>query len=221
MKNTLLLVLLLACTTVLKAQIPYYAPTVGNQKINAYTSVKCRPGINQQETYTTFQYGLGDHVAVGGDLYTALNSSYWGALLRYGTTLAPWLGVGGQLTPSFNLNNSFRFAYLTTALYLNGALTRDRRLFWCSNTFWVLDDEAPDSYVNYEYLGYNVPCGRGTTLTPMVGALHSWRFDQDVSLAAGCYLTRGPWCFYLWGNDFLQSHPRLVVGVEFTLSTNN
>ena len=39
------------------AQIPYFAGTVGDGKLYGYSSVKARPGINQQETYTTFQYG--------------------------------------------------------------------------------------------------------------------------------------------------------------------
>ena len=39
------------------AQIPYFAGTVGDGKLYGYTSVKARPGINHQETYTTFQYG--------------------------------------------------------------------------------------------------------------------------------------------------------------------
>ena len=38
------------------------------------------------------------------------------------------------ITPSFNLNNNFRFSYLTSALYLNGAISRDGNLFWCTNT---------------------------------------------------------------------------------------
>ena len=39
------------------AQIPYFAGTVGDGKLYGYSSVKVRPGINHQETYTTFQYG--------------------------------------------------------------------------------------------------------------------------------------------------------------------
>ncbi|MGX8683461.1 MAG: hypothetical protein ACSW77_06570, partial [Bacteroidales bacterium] len=42
------------------SQIPYYAGTVGNGKLYGYSSLKFRPGQNNQETYTTFQYGLGD-----------------------------------------------------------------------------------------------------------------------------------------------------------------
>ncbi len=73
------------------AQIPYYAGTVGDGKMYTYTSLKSRPGINHQETYTTFQYGLGDHWATGADLYTGPDCAYWGALVRYGHKFCQWL----------------------------------------------------------------------------------------------------------------------------------
>jgi len=58
------------------AQIPYFAGTVGDGKLYGYTSLKCRPGINHQETYSTFQYGLGSEWAAGIDLYTGLGCSH-------------------------------------------------------------------------------------------------------------------------------------------------
>ena len=79
------------------AQIPYYAGTVGDGKMYGYSSVKSRPGINHQETYTTFQYGLGEEVATGIDLYTGPGCAYWGALLRYGHKLNKWFNVGGEV----------------------------------------------------------------------------------------------------------------------------
>lgn len=36
-------------------------------------------------------------------------------------------------------------------------------------------------------------------------------------MAAGCYLTIKHWNIYLWGNDLLKSHPRIVLGVDCTL----
>ena len=116
------------------AQIPYFASTVGDGKLYGYTSLKVRPGINHQETYTTFQYGLGDHFATGLDLYTGPDCSYWGALIRYGYSISKWFNVGMEIIPSFNLNNSFKFSYMTTGLYLNGAISGNGRLFWCTNT---------------------------------------------------------------------------------------
>ena len=50
------------------AQIPYYAGTAGEGKMYGYSSLKVRPGINSQETYTTFQYGINNHLDTGIDL---------------------------------------------------------------------------------------------------------------------------------------------------------
>lgn len=118
---------------------------------------------------------------------------------------------------SFNLNDSFKFSYLTSALYLNGAVSANGRLFWCTNTWWVVNKGAAFTFSNYEYLGYTIPLTNGHSLTPMAGAIHSWKFDCDVDLTAGCYYTLGDWNLYLWGNDFLKSHPRFIVGIDFAL----
>ena len=217
MKKLLVLSVGLIFTTKAIAQIPYFAGTVGNGKLYGYSSLKVRPGINNQETYTTFQYGLGDHFATGIDLYTGKGCAYWGALVRYGLTSNKWFSVGAELTPSFNLNDSFRFSYLTSALYLNGQITHDGRLFWCSNTWWIVRDGERNTYSNYEYLGYTIPLKNGHSITPMAGAIHSWRFDQDIDLAAGFYFTIKRWNLYVWGNDFLERHPRIIIGLDFAL----
>lgn len=101
-----------------KAQVPYFAKAVGQDRMYAYTSMKVRPGINSQETYTTFQYGLSNSLATGLDLYTSNGNSYWGVLMRYGACLSKYFNVGVQVTPSFNLSDNFKFSYLTSALYL-------------------------------------------------------------------------------------------------------
>lgn len=216
MKRVILFYVVLLCSIKAVAQIPYYAGTVGDGKLYGYTSVKARPGINHQETYTTFQYGLGDHFATGVDLYTGPGCSYWGALVRYGLPLSQWFNIGAEVTPSFNLNDSFKFAYLTSALYLNGAISKDGHLFWCSNTWWVVNQGGAPTFSNYEYLGYTINMKNNRSITPMLGAIHSWRFDQDASLAAGFYYTFKNWNLYVWGNDLQKQHPRLVVGLDFT-----
>ena len=76
-KKPVLILTLLLLSLRAVAQIPYYAGTVGNGKLYGYTSVKARPGINHQETYTTFQYGIGNHFATGVDLYTGLHCAYF------------------------------------------------------------------------------------------------------------------------------------------------
>lgn len=217
MKKSFLLFLSLFIIECISAQIPYFSGTVGNNKLYGYTSIKFRPGINAQETYTTFQYGLGNSFAVGVDLSTLKDFANAGVLLRYGHKFSPYFGIGGQLTPSFDLNNNMSFKYLTAALYMNGNILRDGRLFWASNTWWGINRNAANTISQYLYLGYNVKFKNGHSITPMVGEIHSWRFDQDVDIAAGFYYTIKNWNIYLWGNDFLKAHPRVIIGIDFVL----
>ena len=207
MKKIILMLVMTVIVISAKAQVPYFAGTVGDGKLYGYTSLKARPGINAQETYTTFQYGLG----------TGANCSYAGYLFRAGKKISKWFGIGGQITPSFDLNNNFKFSYFTSALYMNGAISKDGNFFWCSNTWWVVNDGADNTLTNWEYLGYAFSLKNGHSITPMVGAIHSWKFDQDVDIAAGLYYSIKSWNIYLWGNDFLKDHPRVVVGVDFAL----
>lgn len=195
--------------------MPYFSGIVGDGRLYGYTSVKFRPGINAQETYTTFQYGVRNYAAAGLDLYTSNGSSYTGFLVRGGYVFNKWFGIGAQLTPSFSLSDNFRFSYLTAALYMNGNITDDGRFFWCSNTWATINDGAADAYTNWEYLGLNIPTVKGQNITPMIGAIHSWKFDQDIDLTIGAYYSIKNWNLYLWSNDLLQSHPRVVIGVDF------
>ena len=217
MRKFIFIFLWLSLSISVFAQIPYFAGTVGDGKLYGYTSLKVRPGINRQETYTTFQYGLGDRFATGIDLYTGPDCAYWGALVRYGMKLSKWFNIGAEVIPSFDLNNRLKFSYLTSALYLNGSITGDGRLFWCTNTWWIVHDGADDTYSNYEYLGYTIPLKNDRSITPMIGAVHSWQFNQDMEPAAGLYFTFKNWNVYLWGHDFLQSHPRFVFGIDFVM----
>lgn len=217
LKRFLTIVMCMLMAAGVAAQLPYFAATVGRDKLYAYTSLKARPGINSQETYTTFQYGLADCLAAGTDLYTGPGSACWGFLVRYGLTLSKRFNVGVQLTPSFDLSDSFSFAYFTNALYLNGAITADGRLFWCSNTWWIVNKGAANTFSNNEYLGYTLRLRNGHSITPMAGVIHSWLFDRDIDLNAGFYYTIKNWSFYLWGSAFLERHPRGVIGVECIL----
>lgn len=201
----------------IKAQIPYFAGTVGNNKLYGYTSIKFRPGINSQETYTTFQYGIGDSFATGLDLYTGASSVYAGILVRYGAKLSPYFNVGAQVTPSFNLNENMSMDYTTAALYMNGNITSNGRLFWVTNTWWGLNRHSSDTISQYIYLGCNIPLKNGHGITPMIGEIHSWKFDQDPDLSLGFYYTLKQWNFYLWGNDFFKENPRVIIGVDFAI----
>ena len=124
------------------AQIPYFSGTVGNNKLYGYTSLKFRPGINAQETYTTFQFGLGDSFATGIDLSTTKGVSYAGVLLRYGKQISPYFGIGGQITPSFDLNDNMSFKYATAALYMNAARYGKNALAICTISDHVLTGEG-------------------------------------------------------------------------------
>ena len=132
------------------AQVPYFAGTVGNNTLYGYTSLRFRPGLNAQETYTTFQYGIGNYTAAGLDLYTSDGSSYAGYLFRVGKKISKWFGVGGQITPSFDLSNNMKFSYLTAALYMNGAISKDGNFFWCSNTWWGVHDGSSFTISNWD-----------------------------------------------------------------------
>ncbi len=216
MKCIYLLFFFLGSSLISIAQIPYFAPTVGNNKLYGYTSLKLRPGINSQETYSTFQYGLGNHFATGADITTAANVAYAGVLFRYGLPINQWFKIGFQVTPSFDLNDSMRFSYLTTAMYLNGAITEDTKLFWVGNTWYGINRNSENTINQYLYLGYTLPLKNSTKITPMLGTIYSWKFNQDADIAMGAYWAIKTYNIYLWGNDFLKSHPRIIVGIDFT-----
>lgn len=216
-KRLLLVVTTLMLMTTVMAQVPYFSGTVGDGKLYGYTSLKIRPGINAQETYTAFQYGIGNYFATGVDLYTGAGTSYMGYLVRAGYKFSKWFGIGGQVTPSFDLNDSMKFSYLTSALYMNGNITDSGRLFWCSNTWWGVNKGAGNTMSQWTFLGYAIPIGKGRSFTPMIGEIHSWKMDSDMDIAAGFYYSVKKWNFYVWGNDFLKVHPRVVVGVDFVL----
>ena len=150
------------------------------------------------------------------DIYTGVGSAYWGFLVRYGLKISPWFGIGAQVTPSFDLKDSFKYCYTTGAIYMNGQITKDGKLFWCSNTWFGLNKDADNTYTSWEYLGYTFKAGKNS-ITPMVGAIHSWKFDQDVDLAVGAYYSIGKFNIYLWGNDFFKDNPRIVAGIDFAL----
>jgi hypothetical protein len=198
------------------AQVPYFAGTVGDGKLYGYTSLKFRPGINSQETYTCFQYGIDDSFSAGTDIYTGIDSAYWGFLVRYGARISPWFNIGAQVTPSFSLNDSFKYSYTTGAIYLNGQITKDGKLFWCSNTWLGFNEGVDNTFTNWEYFGYTINAGKNS-FTPMIGAIHTWKFDGKVDFAIGAYYSIGKFNLYLWGNDILMKNPRLVFGLDFVL----
>lgn len=201
------------------AQVPYFAKAPGDKKLYGYTSAKFRPSINAIESYSTFQYGITDYFAAGTDVYTGSNEAYWGFLFRGGYKFNKWFGIGGTATPSFDMGNNFKFSYFTGGLFMNGAITRDENLFWCTNTWFVVNRDASYTINQFSYLGYAFKIKNGDYITPMIGIDHDWKFKNDPDMAAGFYYTHGPWNFYVWGNDFFKKNPRFVVGIDFKLPT--
>jgi len=219
MKRLLFIISLGLMVALSDAQVPYFAGTAGDGNLYGYTSVKFRPGINALESYTTFQYGITDYFATGVDLYTSNSDVYWGFLVRGGYKVNKWFGVGLQATPSFDLRDNFKFAYATISLYMNGAIIPNGNFFWCSNTWASINRDGSNAFNQWWYLGYYFDFGKHGGLTPMVGCLHSWTFDAKPDMAVGLYYTYKVWNFYVWGNDFFKSNPRVVIGIDFNIPT--
>lgn len=219
MKKLIFSIFFAVFAVITNAQIPYFAGTAGDGNIYGYTSLKFRPGINAQETYTTFQYGITDYGAVGTDIYSYNNSVYWGFLARGGYKFNKWYGIGLQATPSFELGDSFKFSYLTLGLYQNGSITSDGNLFWVSNTWVGINRGSSNTWNQWWYLGYYFDLKSKGGITPMIGCLHDWEFKNDADLAVGFYYTYKKWNFYAWCNDLFKDNPRIIIGVDFKLPT--
>ena len=218
--NRYIVIILLSLFAYIKgsAQIPYFAPTVGNNNLYGYTSLKFRPGINAQESYTTFQYGIGNNTATGLDLYTSGNSVYGGILARAGFTCSNRFKIGVQITPSFDLGRNMRFSYLTNALYMNGDITSDGKFFWDTNTWYTVNRGAHNTFTQYLYLGGTFSLPHHQSITPMIGTIYSWEFNHKADLTFGAYWSVGKFNIYLWTNDILERHPRIITGVDFTFN---
>ncbi len=199
------------------AQIPYFAGTVGKKRIYGYTSLKVCPTNSTIESYSTLQFGLGDSFAVGADVSTSTNSSYYGLLVRYGYKLSPYFQIGAQLTPSFNLRDHFKLDYITAALYLNGKITDSGNFFWVGNTWYGINMKAKDTINQWLYLGYNFRFKHNRSITPMVGCLYSWEFNRKADIAIGAYYTFSKFNLYLWSDNLTYEHPRLVLGIDFAI----
>lgn len=215
-KQFLFLFVALCSTTTLLAQVPNFAGTAGKDHIYGYFSFKARPGINNQETYSTIQYGATNWMALGADYYTGLDQRYLGLTARFGKlSFCKNFNVGAQFTPSFDLQDNFKWSYLTSALYLNGDITSDGKLFYVADTWYTINrGHAKNSIDQWFYLAYNIPFKNGRSITPMLGTIYSWKFDKDADLALGAYYSVGKCNLYVWGNDFFKDHPRIVLALE-------
>ena len=220
MKKVLLSVLLLFAVTAVKAQVPNFGTTAGDNKLYGYSSMKYRPKTDVWETYSTLQYGFTDYINIGADLYTGAENSYIGYTFRTGVKVSPYFSIGAQFTPSFDMNANHKFAYMTEALYMNGNITKDGNLFWITDTWLEQADHKMSSAKQWTYLGYTCTLGKSgnNSLTPMAGIIHDWKFESDVDLSFGAYYTYKNVNLYAWTNDILTDHPRIILAVEFKFS---
>ena len=215
MKKIITIAVTLMISIVATAQIPYFAGTIPDKEIYTYTSVKFRPGINMQETYTTIQYGIGNWFNTGVDLYTSPGYEALGYTLRFNAVRSNYFNLGFQVTPSFALHDSHKFAYNTTAMYINGSIIPDGRLFYVSNTWWGWNRGNTHTINQWWYLGWYQEITQKVSITPMVGCIHTWKFDSDPTLAVGAYVTYKYFNFYLWTDKWFDKNPRIVIGVDF------
>lgn len=216
MKKFLLSLILSSLCVSAFSQVPYYGATVGKDHLFGYHSLKVRPGINNQRTYTTFQFGLTDWFSLGTDLTTGPGEKFIGYYWRVGKIFSQWFSAGIQMAPTFDLDNSHKFGYLNTGIFLNGDITSDGKLFWCANTWHVIDNSGNNSLDQYWYLAGKLKLSENSSFWPHIGLVHSWYFNQDPDLAAGFFYVYKQYSFYIWGNDFFKDHPRLTLALDFT-----
>lgn len=221
MKKLMLLALMIVTFISAFSQVPNFGTTVGDKNLYGYSALKYRANADTWETYGTLQYGIGNHFQTGVDLYTGGGHAYIGYIVRGGTKISDYFKIGAQLTPSFDLNAHHKFSYLTSALYINGNITKDGKWFYVTDTWLENDKDKLTSAKQWSYIGhkFDLP-GKGNSITPMVGAIHSWKFDQDVDLSMGCYYSHKNINLYAWANDILTKQPRFIVAVEFAFSNN-
>ena len=95
-----------------------------------------------------------------------------------------FLGTGGNLlvgTPSFDLEDNYKFCYNTTGLFMNGNIISDGKLFWTSNTWHTANKDAESGLEQWWYLAGNLPLTKNSSIWPHIGLVHSWKFDRTLT----------------------------------------
>ena len=198
------------------SQVPYWGATVGKEKVYGYTSVKCRPGINALQNYTTLQFGITDWFSVGTDLYADKETVDHGLYVRLGKKWNKWISTGIQTSYMSNLRDNYKFSNVNTGLIFNGFILPSGYLTWTSNTWMTFNSDGNHTYEHWLYLGSNIVFNDKHSLYPMIGIVHDWKFQKPVDLAIGAWYTYKEYSFYLWGNDFFKENPRLTIAIDFT-----
>lgn len=208
-----LTLLLLGCGAV-RAQVPFYAAAPGDGRLLGYHSLKFRPASGYNESFTTLQYGIGK-TAVGIELYTCPTGAYSGYTFRAGFYRSHRFNIGFQTSPTFSLSDRHKFSYITSGLYLHGAIDSAGRFFWLSNTLWTIHTDRMTELDHWLYLGGNFSLPGGSALKPMAGVIHSWSFDSPADLAVGCSWAVGNYEFIIWSDRYFMDDLRIVFGIAF------
>ena len=93
MINRIILFLLVLFPNSIKAQVPNFGTTAGDQKLYGYSAMKYRAKAKTWETYSTLQYGVTDYMNVGADLYYNGSDSYIGYTFRTGKNFSPYFSA--------------------------------------------------------------------------------------------------------------------------------
>ena len=213
LKPILAALMLLGCGA-LHAQVPFYAAAPGDGVLFGYHSLKFRPANGYNESFTTFQYGIGK-TAVGLELYTCPTGVYSGYTFRAGFYKSNYFNIGFQTSPTFSMSDHHKFSYITSGLYVHGAFEPTGRFYWLSNTLWTVHADKMADIEHWLYLGAKFPLSNGSLIHPMVGTIHSWRFDSNPDLALGCSWAVGHYEFFLWSSNYFRDAVRVVFGIAF------
>lgn len=210
MKKVIFLILSIFMTVQVSAQIPYYSGSQGKGKTYTYFSTKFHPGENNQQVYITAQHGVLDKLDLVTDLSVGTGYAYQGFGLRFNAINTKYFGIGGQVMSQFDLNNSYKYNYLASSIYMNGKIWQG--LHWVSNTWFTAYRHGRDTWEQWTYLGWTV-----NKFTPMVGLDTYLRDCHGVDLMVGCYFTHKNTNWYLWSSNLTKNYGdvRIVIGFDY------
>lgn len=183
MRKVLLILLCLGLSLNAMAQMPYFKAQTGlDSKVFISTSLSSSgSGLG---THSTVQYREGI-IGMGLDFTSGAAGNYLGVTFRLIRDYSKYFNFSLKVTPSFNLKDKMKLKYTTINFYLNGAITKDEKLFWLSNTDWYSNNFWYGIFTQYTYLAYQIDLFNNFSLTPFVGETHSWRLDGPVDITTG------------------------------------
>lgn len=115
-------ILFLFVSIAANAQFYIYPETAGKNTLYNFTQLSFRPQNDFIVSYTTLQYGATNWLDLGIDITASGHEANMGFVVHVGHRFNKWIGLGAQFVPSFDLNDRFRFNYITNLYMLGGAL---------------------------------------------------------------------------------------------------